>query len=50
MRKKELINNLITFFISHKSYIETFLKYIVNDFPKVIIIITHIKYPQWHLQ
>ena len=32
--KRETINVLAVFFISHKSYVKTFLKWIVNEYPK----------------
>ena len=32
--KKKVINNLTVFFIFHKSSIKTFLKWIINEFPK----------------
>ena len=32
--KKETINVLTVFFISHKSYVKIFLKWIVNEYPK----------------
>ena len=32
--KKKAINILIVFFISHKSGVKTFLKWIVNHYPK----------------
>ena len=32
--KKETINVLTIFFISHRSYVKTFLKWIVNKYPK----------------
>ena len=32
--KKETINVLTVFLISHKSYVKTFLKWIVNEYPK----------------
>ena len=35
-RKKKTINVLIAFFISHKSSVKTFLKWIVNQYPKGI--------------
>ena len=35
-RKKKAINVLIAFFISHKSSVKTFLKWIVNQYPKGI--------------
>ena len=34
--KKKAINVLIAFFISHKSSVKTFLKWIVNQYPKGI--------------
>ena len=33
-KKKKAINVLIAFFISHKSGVKTFLKLIVNQYPK----------------
>ena len=33
-KKKKTINVLSVFFISHKSYVKTFLKWIVNEYPK----------------
>ena len=33
-RKKKTINVLTAFFISHKSDVKTFLKWIVNEYPK----------------
>ena len=33
-RKEKVINVLKTFFISHKSGIKTFLKWIINECPK----------------
>ena len=33
-RKKKVINTLTVFFISHKSSGKTFLKWIVNQYPK----------------
>ena len=33
-RKRKKINVLTTFFISHKSDVKTFLKWIVNECPK----------------
>ena len=35
-RKKKIFNVFYSFFISHKSDIKTFLKWIVNQFPKDI--------------
>ena len=35
-KKKKAINVLIAFFISHKSSVKTFLKWIVNQYPKGI--------------
>ena len=32
--KKKVINVLTTFFISHKNYVKTFLKWIINQYPK----------------
>ena len=32
--KNKTINILTVFFISHKSYVKTFLKWIVNEYPK----------------
>ena len=32
--KKKTINVLTVFLISHKSYVKTFLKWIVNEYPK----------------
>ena len=32
--KKETINVLTVFLIYHKSYVKTFLKWIVNEYPK----------------
>ena len=32
--KEETINVLTVFFIYHKSYVKTFLKWIVNEYPK----------------
>ena len=33
-KKKKVINILTAFFISHKSGIKTFLKWIINEYPK----------------
>ena len=33
-KKKKTINILITFFISHKNDVKTFLKWIINQYPK----------------
>ena len=33
-RKKKTINVLTTFFISHKSDVKTFSKWIINEYPK----------------
>ena len=33
-KEKKTINVLTAFFISHKSNVKTFLKWIVNQFPK----------------
>ena len=34
--KKKIVNILTTFFISHKSNVKTFLKWIINKYPKDI--------------
>ena len=43
--KKKTINVLIVFFISHKSNVKTFLKWIVNEYPSflgmALVSITH---------
>ena len=35
--EKKVINILTAFFISHKSGIKTFLKWIINECPKVLV-------------
>ena len=44
-KEKKTINILIVFFISHKSNVKTFLKWIVNEYPSflgmALVSITH---------
>ena len=44
-KEKKTINILIVFFISHKSNVKTFLKWIVNEYPfflgRALVSITH---------
>ena len=45
-KRKKTINVLITFFISHKNDVKTFLKLIINYCPALINIINIIKSPK----
>ena len=40
---KKIINILTVFFIYHKNDVKTFLKWIVNQYPKIIVSITLVK-------
>ena len=40
-RKKKKINILIVFFISHKSDVKTFLKWILNQYRTALVNMTH---------
>ena len=48
-KRKKIINILITFFISHKSDVKTFLKWILNQCYTALVNMTHKEFNQFAL-
>ena len=48
-KEKKVINILITVFISHKSDVKTFLKWILNQYYTALVNMTHKEFNQFAL-